>query len=374
MDEDVVSGACAPLGPAGSCWFECGQTHDLYNIGNARVVKLVCGLCNSSRKALDSQGRTASQLKIVLDDLKKNRQSAYKAKVRSGRIVPGSEDHPHSNAERREMLAEYAQEVAIEASVRDEAEVLWPNLAEYIAYRTYWHGLDEGQARAAFEVAKNNPDIQKRGTREDPRVPLAGIPKTVGSVQRKCTRRLNVFSDVRSQEQLDMVSGRMNIAALPAPASGAFNDVGGNLFRPGATSGSFDAAVLPMPPASGPALPRFEDIKSMSLQSAASASGSSAPALAADRRALKAQSSEVPDVDPRTARDSEICILHGRGQHFIFQHFPDQTLTLKTEIVHTWIGQNLCAALSLEQFVGVRDVDRHAIAGVELVLMASTWF
>ena len=298
VGDDMASGVKA-TGTAGSCFFECGQTSDLYNIGNARVVKLVCGLCNSSRKALDSQARSSKQLKLVLDDLKKSRQGAYKAKVRAGRIAPGSAAHPGSTGERRAMLAQYTQEIEIKASVSEQSEVLWPNQTEYAAYRKLWHSMSDDEANAAFRAALLNPDIKKRGTAEDPRVPLAGIPRTQGELSRTTSRRINAYMDIGDQTELDVASSRMNIAALPSPASGQFNDVGGTHFRPGCSSGSADGAQLALPSASGPSLPSFEDMEGLALTAGGTQLDSGNVFSGAAMRRLKAQPSDIPDADPR---------------------------------------------------------------------------
>ena len=43
-----------------SCWFECGTQQNqvkLQNIGTERCPKMVCPACNSSRRAMERQGR-----------------------------------------------------------------------------------------------------------------------------------------------------------------------------------------------------------------------------------------------------------------------------------------------------------------------------
>ena len=89
--EDHISGSVVV---SAECWYECGTATGLYNVGNDRCVKMCCGLCNSSRRALETQAKTSKALKAYLDDLKKNKQGQYKRQVRAGRIIPGSRDHP----------------------------------------------------------------------------------------------------------------------------------------------------------------------------------------------------------------------------------------------------------------------------------------
>ncbi len=253
-------------GSAVSCWFECGQTAGLYNIGNTRAVKLVCGLCNSSRKALDYQARADKHLRLVLDDLKKNRQATYKQKVRAGRIIPDSAEHPHSAGERAAMLAEYSQEVQIQSTVSDASEVLWPNRVEYCAYREFWHKLSPEQANAEFEKALRNPDIKVRGTDADPRVPLTGVPRTQGSVSRSFSRRMNVYTGITNQGQLDVAGSRMNLASLPSMSTGMYNDVGGGNFLPGAASGASDSAMVPIASSGSQPFMTYAEMEGTSLR------------------------------------------------------------------------------------------------------------
>ena len=304
--EDAASGAAGSSG-GNSCWFECGTTENLYNIGTTRYIKFTCGLCNSSRKSLESQARVSPAFKTHLEGMKKNKQGMYKAKVRAGRLVPGSAEGPSSFNERARMIAEYSQEVSIQASVADQGVILWPNEEEYVAYRKNNHNMTDPQARAAWTAAINNPDILKRGSGVNTRVPIAGIPRTVGSVARISSRRVNVFTAINNQDQLNIAAGRMNVGALPAPTSGEFNDVGGSMFRPAAASGVADGLQIVPPAGPAAALPSFAEMEAVRLSvgdpqdsGGAASSGLQAPQVASRRRTLRQTASEALDEgDPR---------------------------------------------------------------------------
>ena len=284
---DLCAGQTSHAGVcAGQCFFECGTTVGLYNIGTARCPKLTCGLCNSSRKAIESQARQSHQLKMVVDNMKRNQQAKYKAQVRAGRLVPGGQ----TSGERAAQLAEYAQELEISASVSDNMEILWPNKTEYIAYRKHWHRMTDDEASAAFDADEANPNIVKRGSTDDPRIPIAGIPRTVGSVNRSVLRRVSASSAIMDQAELNTASARMTVSALPQMGSADFRDVGGVHFRPGAASGSTTAlSAGSAVERAAPAPIDFRELESVSVVQ-----------RAAPSRTLQARASDS-GVDPRTA-------------------------------------------------------------------------
>ena len=253
-------------GISGWCWFECGERKALYNIANQRYPKMACGMCNSSRKALDAQAKLSKQLKLVLADLKKTRASEYKAKVRAGRLVNATTEQFNQRAS---AIAEYAQDLEVAAQVRDGADVLWLLKVEYIAYRRYWHDMSPEQASAAWDADSVNPDIRPRGQGDNKRIPLAGIPKTTAEVARRWSRHIKVSAGIENNDALQIALARVAGSALPGLASGAFDDVGGSVFKTGAAGSMGSGGALPadIQAAAGLPVPALQmgDIQSASL-------------------------------------------------------------------------------------------------------------
>ena len=230
-------------GSTGYCWFECGTTHNLQNIANERSPKLVCALCNSSRRALEGQAKISEVLRDWLRTVKKTRSSEYKAEVRVRRLVPGGLE---TIEQRREELARFAAYHEVQASVKESTPVMWLTCVQYMAFESFWNGKTRSDAEAEFRQAVANPDIEKRGTREEPKVPCEGISTTVGSVERSYRHSIGSSSRVASDEQLRIACQRMNPASLKSPASGYFNDVGGGMFLPGKSLGSASGSANAM--------------------------------------------------------------------------------------------------------------------------------
>ena len=247
-----------------ACWFECNTAGQTYNIGNMRCPKFACGLCNSSRKALDTQARCNKQLKLVVDDWKANKQGEYKFRVRMGRVDPqATNGQPNSIHERSALLVEFSSHLEIEASVEDNSTALWCLEAEYISYKVMWHRRSEAQAEADWKKDFNNPDIQKRS---GPRIPIMGIPTTQGKIRRSVRRCIQANAYIADAEQFGTAMSRMNIQALPNLASG-FGDVGGGVFKAGAVSGT-DREINPqsiLPSGSGAEQVSLDDVQALSL-------------------------------------------------------------------------------------------------------------
>ena len=140
------------------CWFECGFTGTLLNIGNARSPKWVCPACNSSRKAIDKQAKDATpENRKALDTLKLNLDN-YKAAVRDNRLqLVMTKGHHHSSLEMRSLYAQRAQQIdkclvtyvttaEVVNGVSMNHDVHWMDELEYIAYHKFTKGLEHKQA------------------------------------------------------------------------------------------------------------------------------------------------------------------------------------------------------------------------------------
>ena len=291
-------------GSAGTCWFECGTVTGLYNISSAAYPKLCCGLCRSSKKSFDAQARLSPAYRIMLEDMKRNKQQEYKAKVRAGRLIPGG---PDSASARSQAEAEYAAELEIESAVSDAGRVLWPTRNEYIGYSMTFRNMTAEAAGSEFDQKLRNPDIKPRGTANDPRVPLEGIPETTGSVTRRFKRQIKVSAGIGNQEQLQIALGRVQVGQLPQMSSGQFGDVGGQVFMPGAAGSSTDSgAILSLPPPTGQRLALgFDDVTSVGLapRQTAAASGRKL-----QERPSANEEEEASAQDPRTKRQSNMNI------------------------------------------------------------------
>ena len=100
-----------------------------------------------------------------------------------------------------------------------------------------------------------------------------GIPTTEGSITRTSSRSVGSEAVISDAEQMAIAAQRMNLGALDAPTSGAFSDVGGGFFKPGAASGSavaFPAQTATAVPAQ---LPALEDLQRASLQTQRASTG-----------------------------------------------------------------------------------------------------
>ena len=139
------------------CWFECGFTGTLLNIGNARSPKWVCAACNSSRKAIDKQAKDATpENRKALNNLKLNLEN-YKATVRDNRLQLVMKQGHQNSLQARSLYAQRAQQIdkclvtyvttaEVVNGVSMNHDVQWMDELEYIAYHKFTKGLEHKQA------------------------------------------------------------------------------------------------------------------------------------------------------------------------------------------------------------------------------------
>ena len=140
-----------------ACWFECGLTGTLLNIGNVRCPKWVCAACNSSRKAIDKQAKDATpENRKALINLKLNLEN-YKATVRDNRLQLVMTQGHQNSLQARSLYAQRAQHIdkclvtyvtsaEVVNGVSMNQDVHWMDELEYIAYHKFTKGLEHKQA------------------------------------------------------------------------------------------------------------------------------------------------------------------------------------------------------------------------------------
>lgn len=238
-------------GYEGQCWFECGETASLINIGNARSVRLCCCSCNNSRRAFDSQARMqGEEAKAILADLKKNRQAEYKDRIRQARVV-GTNDKRGAGL-RRQAANNFLTQIQVTKGISEVIPVYWMNKAEFVGHQItrLGHSRADGEAMWAREVA--NPRREKRGSGPDLRLAVCGVPKTevrVGvDMTRSLTQSIEVdFTGRDGEARLSQISDSLAPAALPDLAtSEVFSAVDRSGLAFGAAASSSGSGANPL--------------------------------------------------------------------------------------------------------------------------------
>ena len=233
--------ALPPSALGGQCWFECGTTIGLLNIGNARSVRMVCGPCNGARRVLDGQSRGNPAVRAKLNDLKKNQQSEYKRKVRCARIVPahlaiadGSVDQVTTRGERREVLGTLTSSVEASISVADKDGVMWPDVGQWCYLKRTRENLTDDEALAQWRQAEATyPAHCRRGSGAGLRLAYQDIPRTDGIQARGIKRSLSAMSSVDNQAEFEAAARMISTAGIGRSLTDAdFAEVGGAAFRP----------------------------------------------------------------------------------------------------------------------------------------------
>ena len=330
------------------CWFECGTTEHLQNMGNARSPRWVCGPCNGSRRCLDSQARATAASRSALNDLKRNQQSLYKRKVRSARIVPASVDAPGtpgavtSRGERREALATFTASVSASASVSDIGTILWMDEIEWIAHKKE-RGADDPTAKAMWDRASvSYPPHCRRGNGKSLRLAVLGIPRTEGVLSRGIKRSLDAIQELEGEEAISAAGRMVSVTALGrAFHDKEFGEVGGDVFRPNSAlvGAEADSAV------SAAIVPRSAPVADLSVV---------APVLApaeADRavgRQLRAQLSEPSAPQGKAEQAAKLRTVSAHVCLFMLSlsllAFPVRTIVLLVVIPHEDVhaSQQIC--------------------------------
>jgi hypothetical protein len=130
----------------------------------------------------------AQGLLKAMQAMKSANPNGYKAKVRSLRVTgPGDmlasgSDGCTSKADRDERIQSFFVEATkSKTGVSELTEILWLTQPRYIAHcRNVENFKTDEEAQRSWEADFADPDILKRGTKDHPEVPVAGVPKTIG--------------------------------------------------------------------------------------------------------------------------------------------------------------------------------------------------
>ena len=222
-----------------------------------------------------------------LADLKVQDPEKWKHFVRQCRVCPLSSSDPSSaigvpnNSARAAKVATFVQQVSQFLTVQERIGVAWYNECQYISYKCNKENMTHDEAKEAFAKDVANPTIVKRGTKEDPIVPVRKADKTEGIRGKTVSNGMIVENLLGDRASLETAQERMRFGSLNANVTdGDFQEVGGAMFRSGAASSSFSevsAASCPTPAssASQPLALRLgdEDLPFESGASGGSASG-----------------------------------------------------------------------------------------------------
>lgn len=150
------------------------------NIGNRKSVRLVCGPCNGARRLFDGQARGMDSLvKSELADLKKNRQSEYKERVRAARLLPGGERTVAFGA-RREMVNSFLTSIAVSKELKEVSAIEWLTREEFVGHHMVRLGLSRPEAEARWSAEVRNPTRARRGPPENCRLAVQAPPPNGG--------------------------------------------------------------------------------------------------------------------------------------------------------------------------------------------------
>ena len=129
---------------------------------------------------LDMQARAMdSGVKEFLAEMKKNRQSEYKDRVRSARLIPGQSGRNAALA-RREVLQSFLTNVSVSRSVREITGVDWLSRDEFVGRRITQFGQSRAEAEAFWAVEVRNPQRAKRGAGDAVRLAVQMPPPDRG--------------------------------------------------------------------------------------------------------------------------------------------------------------------------------------------------
>ncbi len=215
------------------CWYDCGSTDSLKNIGSDRYVKLCCVPCDASRRAIDAQARNKSDpnLKASLKDLKENDQASYKALVRRARIAPVQHGVRNTGDQRqraseisRTLDVHYRQSVMTTTKIKNSANVLWTTKSQYVQWYHINEGMPKVEAAAKWSVDSVNPDIERYMDGDELRIALQAIPTTTAGIGRGVKREIATTEDMMTMDQFKTAGARLKTESMVSIGDPMFQD------------------------------------------------------------------------------------------------------------------------------------------------------
>ncbi len=316
----------------GHCWFECGAPATS-NVGSTSYPKFACAPCMMSNRALNQQCRhpAMERAKQEWNDMKRRDESTYKHKVRSCRVrespgMPGVA----SATERGTVIARYHQAVETYLEVNLDIPVMWMDQADYIYHQTC-RGKSKEEAMEMWRPCDADPDISSIGQGDKKRVAVQGMPVTHGIHGKRQRRSVDSESGLLSQSDIVTAGQRLGFANQGVTLAENFAEVGGHVFRRGASaaSGTSTDMVLPEPQ---PVNVTYSDIRTSGLQPVTEQIPASQPVRA-------------EELTPRRARTADTGCIVGKyqGQTGI-RHCTDMFQTWfrhGADMVQTWPGSDM---------------------------------
>ena len=234
------------------CWFACGYsgTRDktnFCNVATKQYPRWVCHPCNSVRQCIERQVKKNPEMHAWLKDLKMNHPDVYREKVVCCRLDPNM---PASSRKESQCQAEvvhqcrgaakvasFLQYAQMFMTVQERVAVVHLKYRQYIAHQKTVQGLTDQEADAKWKEDLSDPSIRRTGTGDNVELAVS-LPRVTEAIRGKFVgNSLENRISLDSESDLALATKRMRFSALGRGITdGDFEDVGGAVFRSGASS------------------------------------------------------------------------------------------------------------------------------------------
>ena len=208
-----------------------------------RWPKYYCVACGSAVKALRNQCKGNKALGKYLRDLAVNDIDEYRSKVRACRLVepsmPDGTPGLRSLRDRRQVMAQTRDSVAISVQVSDQSRVQWPNRAEYGSLKFQsGDAATKEEGMNMFDIAITEPGAIVVNDCGIQRIAFSCIPETIGARSKSITRSIQIKAGIESQGALENAKAKMSFGAMGISLTDkSFSDISSGVFQ-AAASGS----------------------------------------------------------------------------------------------------------------------------------------
>jgi hypothetical protein len=179
-----------------------------------------------------------------LKDLKMNHPDVYREKVVCCRLDPNMP--ASSRKESAEVVhqcrgaakvASFLQYAQLFMTVQERVAVVHLKYRQYIAHQKTVHGLTDQEADAKWKEDLSDPSIRRTGTGDNVELAVS-LPRVTEAIRGKFVgNSLENRISLDSESDLALATKRMRFIALGRGITdGNFEDVGGGVFRSGASS------------------------------------------------------------------------------------------------------------------------------------------